>query len=470
MVLSSGRALLLVAAAVLAAMAVALAVGGGDAPTTVAADPAVAAAPATVEPLEPGPRTAEAIGHDGVTVPAPVGSRGATTVPVELTTIEVEGQLADGSTTTFWTFDGTVPGPLIRVREGDTVEFTLHNDAGSANPHSIDLHAVNGPGGGAGATQLAPGESGAFSFQALNPGVYVYHCATPHIPTHVAMGMYGLIVVEPEGGLTPVDREFYVVQGEVYTAQARGTEGLLSYDMDRMMAEDPTHVVFNGAVGSLAGDRALQAEVGETVRIYVGNGGPNLTSSFHVIGEVFDRASVEGGSLVNENVQTTLVPAGGATYVEFLADVPGNYLLVDHALTRAIDGGAVATLTVTGDANPAVFDAPEGTGDGHDDGHGAPDASAAPAVAGAALEVEAGDLYFAPGDLRATAGEVTVTLDNVGVAEHDIVIEELGDLHVAHAAGGETVTGTVTLEPGTYTFYCSIPGHRAMMEGTLEVQ
>lgn len=360
--LSGGRALLLIVAAVLASIAATMAFvdtsGGG---TVVMAD----AAATDAEPLEAGARTADRIAHDGVTFDAPIGDRGPTTVEVELTTMEVEGQLADGSAQTYWTFDGSVPGPLIRVREGDTVEFTLNNDASSANVHSIDLHAVNGPGGGAGATQMAPGESGTFTFQALNPGVYVYHCATPHIPTHIAMGMYGLIVVEPEGGLPEVDREFYVMQGEVYTAQARGTKGLLSYDADKMMAEDPTHVVFNGSVGSLTGDNSLQAEVGETVRIYVGNGGPNLISSFHVIGEIFDRASVEGGSLINENVQTTLVPAGGATYVELTVDAPGDYMLVDHAITRAADGGAAAILNVTGEENKEVFDSPNGASSGH---------------------------------------------------------------------------------------------------------
>jgi nitrite reductase (NO-forming) len=363
-----------VAAAVLGGLLVFAAVGGAgagevgapavdDAPP--AAAPAAAAPAEDVPPQEEGPRTADPIAHDGVTVPEPIGDRGPTTVEIELETTEREGQLADGTTYTYWTFGDTVPGPMLRVREGDTVELTLTNREDSTVPHSIDLHAVNGPGGGAGATQTMPGEDSTFTFQALNPGVYVYHCATAHIPTHVAMGMYGLIVVEPDGGLDPVDHEFYVVQGEIYAQQARGTEGLLTYDGDAMALEHPTHVVFNGAVGSLAGDTALQAEVGDTVRMFVGNGGPNLTSSFHVIGEVFDRVSVEGGSLVNEDVQTTLIAAGGATWVEFEVEVPGDYMLVDHALTRAIDGGAVAFLHVTGDENPEVFDAPEGADSGH---------------------------------------------------------------------------------------------------------
>ncbi|MEX1162156.1 MAG: copper-containing nitrite reductase [Nitriliruptor sp.] len=363
-----------VAAAVVGGLIVFAAVGGGGgasdvaAPAVTDAPPTGAAAPAeptTVPAQEEGPRSADRVAHDGITVPAPIGDRGPTTVAIELETTEREGQLADGTTYTYWTFGDTVPGPMLRVRDGDTVELTLTNRDDSTMAHSIDLHAVNGPGGGAGATQTLPGERNTFTFRALNPGVYVYHCATPHIPTHVAMGMYGLIVVEPEGGLEPVDHEFYVVQGEIYAQQARGTEGLLTYDGDAMAMEHPTNVVFNGAVGALAGDASLQAKVGDTVRIFVGNGGPNLTSSFHVIGEVFDRASVEGGSLINTDVQTTLVPAGGATWVEFRVDVAGDYLLVDHALTRAIDGGAVAVLHVTGDADPTVFDAPEGAGSGH---------------------------------------------------------------------------------------------------------
>jgi nitrite reductase (NO-forming) len=358
---SGGRAVALLIAAVGFSVGASLvAVSGSSTGGTV-----VAAEPEAVEAVVSGPRSAEAIGADPAGLPGPIGTRGPTTVQLELETRELEGQLADGTTYTYWTFDGTVPGPMLRVREGDTVELTLTNAEDSGAAHSIDLHAVNGPGGGAGATQVVPGDGASFTFQALNPGVYVYHCATPHIPTHVANGMYGLIVVEPEGGFEPVDREFYVVQGEIYTAQERGTDGQLSFDPDALFDEAPSHVVFNGQAAGMTGDGAMQAEVGETVRVFVGNGGPNLTSSFHVIGEVFDRASVEGGTLVNTDVQTTTIPAGGATWVEFTLDVPGDYLLVDHALSRAIDGGAVAAIHATGPDDPTVFDAPQGSESGH---------------------------------------------------------------------------------------------------------
>ncbi|MBI4213374.1 MAG: nitrite reductase, copper-containing, partial [Chloroflexi bacterium] len=255
----------------------------------------------------------------------------------------------------FWTFGGTVPGPMLRARQGDTVELTFKNPADSKVTHSIDLHAVTGPGGGGAVTQVAPGSQATFRFQALNPGVYVYHCATPPVAHHLAAGMYGLIVVEPPGGLPQVDREFYVMQGERYLTGNRGDKGERQFSMERMLDELPEYVVFNGAAGALTGENALQARVGETVRIFFGVGGPNVTSSFHVIGEIFDRVAPEGASEYQTNVQTTLVPAGGATMVEFKLDYPGDYILVDHSLGR-LSKGAAAILHVEGTPNSTVFE------------------------------------------------------------------------------------------------------------------
>ncbi|MEZ4589484.1 MAG: c-type cytochrome, partial [Gemmatimonadales bacterium] len=238
---------------------------------------------------------------------------------------------------------------------GDLVEFHLANHPESRNPHNIDLHAVTGPGGGATSSLVTPGQEATFAFSALNPGLHVYHCATAPVGMHIANGMYGLILVEPPGGLPPVDREYYVQQGEVYTAGDFGVAGRQVFDMQRAIDEDPAYVVFNGAVGSLMGDGALEAEVGETVRLYVGNGGPNLISSFHVIGEIFDRVHQEAGSAVTENVQTTLIPAGGAAIVEFQVQTSGDYLLVDHAIFRAFNKGALAMLHVDGPEDSTVY-------------------------------------------------------------------------------------------------------------------
>ncbi len=288
-------------------------------------------------------------------LPGAIGDRAAKKVIVHLEATEEEGELADGVTYKFWTFNSTVPGTFIRIRVGDEVELHLKNASNSVMPHNIDLHAVNGPGGGAEATNVAPGKTAIFNFKALNPGLYVYHCAAAPVPMHIANGMYGLILVEPAGGLPKVDREYYIMQSEFYTKGKTDEKGLQEFDQDKGVDENPSYVVFNGKKNALMGDKMLEAKVGETVRLYVGNAGPNLASSFHVIGEIFDRVYVEGGSKINENVQTTLIPAGGAVIVEFKVEEPGEYVLVDHSIFRAFNKGAIGKLKVTGEKNPQVY-------------------------------------------------------------------------------------------------------------------
>lgn len=308
------------------------------------------------EPQEQEKSAALDIVQDPTAVGTPVGNRGPEHVTVDLETTEVVGQLDNGTTYTYWTFNDKVPGPFIRVREGDTVTINMANAENSAHIHSIDLHAVTGPGGGAAVTQAAPGQTKSFTFKALKPGLYVYHCATPMVAQHITNGMYGMILVEPEGGLPEVDREFYIMQGELYTAQKHGTRGHQEFSLEKLLDEKPEHMMFNGAMGALTDRYKLEANVGETVRIYFGVGGPNLISSFHVIGEIFDRvydqASLTSPPLTD--VQTTLVAPGGATMVEFKVDVPGNYTLVDHALSRA-EKGLAGTLVVKGAENPDIF-------------------------------------------------------------------------------------------------------------------
>ena len=276
-------------------------------------------------------------------------------VQVELEVTELVKEIAPGVEYRFWTFGDTVPGPMIRVRHGDYVTFTLQNHPSSMMPHNIDLHAVNGQGGGAEATLISPGQEATFSFTALNPGVYIYHCATAPVGMHIANGMYGLIVVEPKEGWAEVDHEFYVVQGDFYTKGDFGEKGLQEFDMQRAIDEDAAYVVFNGNVESMTGDNALFVEAGDTVRLFLGNGGPNLSSSFHVIGEIFDEVWVEAGDLKNYNVQTTLIPAGGAAVAEFTIDVPGTYNMVDHAIFRAFNKGAIGQIVAVGDENASIF-------------------------------------------------------------------------------------------------------------------
>lgn len=288
-------------------------------------------------------------------VPKPIGTRAATNLTVNLEILEQEGEMVDGVKYIYWTFGGTVPGSFIRTRVGDEVTFNLKNHPDNKLPHNIDLHAVTGPGGGASSSLVAPGHEVTFSFKCLNPGLYVYHCATAPVGMHIANGMYGLILVEPEGGLPPVDREYYLMQGDFYTAGSYGEKGLQAFDMNKALQENPDYVVFNGSVNALVNDNAITAKVGETIRLFVGNGGPNLVSSFHAIGEIFDKVYVEGGNLINENIQTTLIPAGGAAIVEFKVEVPGTLVLVDHSIFRAFNKGALGMLNVEGEENQRVY-------------------------------------------------------------------------------------------------------------------
>ncbi len=307
------------------------------------------------------------ISVDPNSVPPPRTNTQPEHYKIDLEAKEVISSLADGTFYNFWTFNGTVPGPFLRVKVGDTVELSLKNNLGSINMHNIDFHAVTGPGGGATATNVDPGQTKTFTFKALNPGIYVYHCAHGNPPAHMTHGMYGLILVEPLEGLPKVDKEFYVMQGEFYTTNKMGSQGMQVFDAQKMLDGKPEYVVFNGRVGGAVGNMVVNK--GERVRIYVGNGGVNLISSFHLIGEIFDTVYPEG-SIGNsaspfKNIQTTAVPAGGATIVEFTADVPGKYVLVDHALART-DRGAWGTIEVRGESAPQIF---SGQIEQHSHGH-----------------------------------------------------------------------------------------------------
>ncbi len=173
---------------------------------------------------------------------------------------------------------------------------------------------------------------------------------------HITNGMYGLAVIEPEGGLEDVDREFYVMQGDLYTVEDHGTRGDLGFSVDKLLDERAEYFTFNGAVGALTAEHPLEAEVGEDVRIFFGVGEPNATSSFRVIGEIFDRV-YDQGAITSEplrDVQTLTVAPGGATMVEFGLDVPGRYILVDHSLSRA-EKGLAGFLHAEGEQNPEIF-------------------------------------------------------------------------------------------------------------------
>jgi nitrite reductase (NO-forming) len=307
-------------------------------------------------PRAPEVATAPDIVRDPTDLPRPIYTRPAQVVHVDLETVELIGQLDDKTTYNYWTFDGKVPGPFIRVRVGDTVEVSLKNRDNSIMIHSVDFHAATGPGGGAEYTQTDPGAEKSVIFKALVPGLFVYHCATPSVAMHITNGMYGMILVEPEGGLPQVDREFYIMQGELYTTQPFGTPGAQEMDYEKLVSERPEYFLFNGSVGALTRTHPLYASPGETVRIFFGVGGPNSTSSLHVIGEIFDHV-YQGASLGAPpltGVQTVTVPPGGATVVDFKIDRPGRFTIVDHALSR-LEHGLVGFLIVEGPQDDGIM-------------------------------------------------------------------------------------------------------------------
>ncbi|WP_107863782.1 copper-containing nitrite reductase [Neisseria polysaccharea] len=380
-------------AAIIASMFALAACGGEQAAQAPAAsaEAASSAAQAAAETPAGELPVIDAVTTHAPEVPPAIDRDYPAKVRVKMETVEKTMKMDDGVEYRYWTFDGDVPGRMIRVREGDTVEVEFSNNPSSTVPHNVDFHAATGQGGGAAATFTAPGRTSTFSFKALQPGLYIYHCAVAPVGMHIANGMYGLILVEPKEGLPKVDKEFYIVQGDFYTKGKKGAQGLQPFDMDKAVAEQPEYVVFNGHVGAIAGDNALKAKAGETVRMYVGNGGPNLVSSFHVIGEIFDKVYVEGGKLINENVQSTIVPAGGSAIVEFKVDIPGSYTLVDHSIFRAFNKGALGQLKVEGAENPEIMT--QKLSDTAYAGNGAAPAASAPAASAPAASAPAKSDY-----------------------------------------------------------------------------
>ncbi len=356
-----------------AGMKGAFVVGGTNAYAAPTAQPAqsdMAMSMGDVQPVASvatqAPTTGADIVRDPTDLPGPIGNRGPTTVRIDLEVKEVIGQLADGTTYPYWTFGGKVPGPFFRVRVGDTVEVHLKNDASNMMPHSVDFHAVTGPGGGAVMTTTQPGGETSFTFKALKPGLFVYHCATPMVAMHIANGMYGMILVEPEGGLPPVDHEFYVMQGEIYTMGKFGDKGQQAPSMDKLLNEQPEYYVLNGAVGGLSTQKPMKANVGETIRIFFGDGGPNKEASPHMIGEIFDRVYNLGSVTTPPmtDVQTAIVPPGGAAIFEVQFQVPGKYIFLDHAIVR-MERGLAAWVIVQGPNAPDIYNGTPVPGSGH---------------------------------------------------------------------------------------------------------
>lgn len=253
-------------------------------------------------------------------------------------------EVFDNVKMSLWAFGDDVPGPTIHVREGDKVVFTLTNRSSEQAgftlpmPHSIDFHAAMVSPQDKYRT-IDPGQTLTFEWTANYPGVFMYHCATTMVLQHLAKGMYGMTVVEPKGGYpTKVEREYALVQSEFYPKKTPDADGTYDTDMEAVEMKHPTYVTFNGRFQRHI-QEPLAAKPGERVRLYVLNAGPNDTSSFHVIGTIFDRVWVDGNP-ANEfrGLQTFLLGASNGAIFEFVIPEKGQYVFVDHEFADAHHG------------------------------------------------------------------------------------------------------------------------------------
>ncbi|BAS29158.1 multicopper oxidase domain-containing protein [Limnochorda pilosa] len=271
--------------------------------------------------------------------------RGGRVVDVTLESYPVEWPVADGQTQVMWTFNGQVPGPVVRVRQGDVVRFTLVN-RDPRLPHSADLHAARTP-WDRDFRDVPPGKSLQFYWKAEYPGVWMYHCGTQPVILHIGNGMFGVVIVDPKEGRLPA-REFVLVQHEIYGGPN---------DLTGMLADTPKYVAFNGERNRYAAS-PLQARPGELIRLYVVDAGPNRSSAFHVVGTIFDRVEVNGNPRNTlYGIQTYTVPPGGGSVFELRIPEEGRYPVVTHAFNDAT-AGALGILEVRKDA-PAASPAPD---------------------------------------------------------------------------------------------------------------
>ena len=311
--------------------------------------------------ISAAPQTNRGVAADPANIPPPIHGRSHSIHhAITLEAREVDAEIEPGAKFSYMTFNGQVPGPMLRVRQGDTITLTLRNDRHSATWHSVDLHAVYGPGGGADPLTVLPGESKTITFKTMYPGAFIYHCGVSgEMDVHIARGMYGMIVVEPEQGLPRVDREFYLGQNETYTKQRPGNPGPREFDSERLLNENPTYVTFNGGFNAITSKQsgAMKAKVGETVRIFLVNGGPNLLSSLHPVGNIWSRVWFMGAFATPPMrfLQSVPVPPGNAIVADMKVPVPQTIRIVDHSMTRAMSKGAMAEMEVSGEANPEIF-------------------------------------------------------------------------------------------------------------------
>lgn len=287
----------------------------------------------------PGTASAAAVDKINQAPIAPEIRREGQEVFITMTAQITDIEISKGVIYNAWTFNGTVPGPVLRVKEGDTIHFTLKN-MDPAVPHSMDFHAVHAAPSKK-FIDVMPNEEGTFTYPADSPGVFMYHCGTNPVLLHIANGMYGVIIVEPKDGYPTdqeIDREYTIVQSEWYKEN----------DYQSFANDRPNYVVFNGNDYMLK-EHPLLAKVGDKVRLYVNNVGPNNVSSFHIVGTVMDTVYLDGNPKnMLHGMQTVMLPASGGAIIEFTVTEEGDYPILTHQFNDAAKG-AVAILRVTKD-------------------------------------------------------------------------------------------------------------------------
>ena len=446
--------------------------GGGDASPGIPASQSILPELTPVAELQPAPEGEQHLSYAPDVAP-PITRTDQRIWEVHIESIEGVCPLdpAKGITTDMWGFrmagDAEVvcgsPGPVLRGRVGDVARITLTNRPENTHPHNIDFHAVTGQGGGAADLTVDPGESATIEVRLLYPGAFMYHCAYGDVPSHIAHGMYGMFIVDPEEPLHEVDHEWAIMQSEWYVGDP-GDDGEAPYDPDALFDEEPRFVTFNGRTDALTGDNALQMAVGERARIFFVNEGLNLDSNFHPIGSHWDVVYPEGATHAANRVirgsQSTLVVAGGGTVVEIQAIVPSTIILVDHALVRTFYKGAIGLIVVTGSEDPEVFSATTPPDD--------PVTTTTAAEAGAEVVIpvdaflpDNADNAYSPLELTVPVG-TTVRWINEDAVAHTVTsgtsngtaTEADGLFDSGFMDQGDAFSFTFT-EPGEYDYFCS---------------
>ena len=358
------------------------------------------------------------------------------------------------------------PGPILRGRVGDIARITLTNIKDNKNTHNIDFHSVTGQGGGASALTVLPGETKTIEIRLLYPGTFMYHCAFGDVPEHIAHGMYGMFIVDPEKPLPEVDHEWAIMQSEWYLDELT-SDRVNKLDHIALLNEEPNIITFNGKKNALLNENSLSMNTGERSRIYFVNQGLSLASNFHPIGSHWDLVYPEGATHSTNNTiygsQSTLVVAGGGTVVELVARVPSYIILVDHALTRAFYKGAMGIINVSGEENKEIFEAKvtkETTEEINEENK--------------KFDIEiVKDSYiydnnklndYAPYEFIASVGD-TITWINDDDTPHTVTANDYS-FDSGTLRKGDTWSYTFT-EPGTYNYFCE---PHPWMEGVIIVK